>query len=108
VSGIADAIGPGLSIFDRLTVRGFQEGCIMTVLLMIVAILGTGSGQPNNPTVGGVLNVTEIGTFDDLAKCKAAIASAYVERKTAAPGPSGSVANIEYQFVCIERGQGED
>jgi hypothetical protein len=78
----------------------------MIVLLMIVAILGP-AGQPN-PTVGNALNVTEIGTFDDLAKCKAAIASAYVERKTAAPGPPGPVTNVEYQFVCIERGQGED
>ena len=79
----------------------------MIVLLMIVTILGAGSGQPNNLTAGSALNVTEIGTFDDLAKCKAAIASAYVERKTAAPGPPGPVANVEYQFVCIERG-GED
>jgi hypothetical protein len=79
----------------------------MTVLLMIVAILGTGSGQSNNPSLGSALNVTEIGTFDDLAKCKAAIASAYVERKTMAPASAGPVANIEYQFVCIER-SGED
>ena len=47
-------------------------------LVMIVAILGTGSGQPN-PTGGGALNVTEIGIFDDIAKCRAAIASAHVE-----------------------------
>ena len=79
----------------------------MTVLLMIVAILGTGAGQPNNATVGGALNVTEIGTFDGLAKCKAAIASAYVERKTATSAPPSPVVNVEYQFVCIERG-GED
>ena len=32
--------------------------------------------------MGSALNVTEIGIFGDLAKCKAAIASAYVERKT--------------------------
>jgi hypothetical protein len=75
----------------------------MTALLMIV-ILGTASGQSSNQPVGGALNVVEIGTFDDLAKCKAAIASAYVERKTAIPGPSSSVVNIEYQFICIERG----
>jgi hypothetical protein len=75
----------------------------MTALLMIV-ILGTGSGQSSNQTVGGALNVVEIGTFDDLAKCKAAIASAYVERKTTIPGPAGSAINIEYQFICIERG----
>lgn len=75
----------------------------MTALLMIV-VLGTGSVQPNNQTGGGALNVVEIGTFEDLAKCKAAIASAYVERKNAIPGPSGPVANIEYQFICIDRG----
>lgn len=79
----------------------------MVVLLMIVAISATGSVQPNNSTVSGAVNVTEIGTFDDLEKCKAAIASAHIERKTVAPVPSGPVANVEYQFVCIERG-GED
>jgi hypothetical protein len=76
----------------------------MTILLMIVAILGPGAGQSNNPSAGSALTVTEIGSFDDLAKCKAAIASAYVERKTASPTPPTLVANVEYQFVCIERG----
>jgi hypothetical protein len=75
----------------------------MIILLMIVSILGAGAGQ-SNPSVGSALTVTEIGTFDDLAKCKAAIASAYVERKTASPAPPAPVANVEYQFVCIERG----
>ena len=76
----------------------------MIILLMIVAILGPGAGQSNNPSAGSALTVTEIGSFDDLAKCKAAIASAYVERKTASPAPPAPVANVEYQFVCIERG----
>ena len=78
----------------------------MTVLLMIVAMLGTGSGQPN-PTAGGALNVTEIGIFDDLARCKAAIASAHFERRRAGPGPLSPVVNVEYQFICIERGANE-
>ena len=39
----------------------------MIILLMIVAILGAGAGQSNNPSVGSALSVTEIGTFDDLA-----------------------------------------
>jgi hypothetical protein len=72
----------------------------MIVLLMIVAILGA-AGQPN-PTVGNALNVTEIGTFDDLAKCKAAIASAYVERKTASPGPPGPL-NISLCVLNVAR-----
>ena len=76
----------------------------MMVLLMIVTILGAGFGQSNNPNVGSALNVTAIGTFDDLAKCKSAIESAYVERKTAGPAPSNPIATVEYQFVCIERG----
>jgi len=42
----------------------------MTVSLMVVAVLGSGSGEAT------ALNVTEIGTFDDQAKCKAAIACA--------------------------------
>jgi hypothetical protein len=71
-----------------------------------VAILGPGSGQANNPSVAVALNVTEIGTFEDQTKCKAAIASAHVEKKTVVPGPPGPVANIEYQFVCVERGKG--
>jgi hypothetical protein len=79
----------------------------MMVLLMIVTILGAGSGQSNNSNLGSGLNVTEIGTFDDLAKCKAAIASAYVERKTVGPAPSSPVATVEYSFVCIERGAEE-
>jgi hypothetical protein len=54
--------------------------------------------------VGSALTVTEIGIFDDWQNGKAAIASAYVERKTASPGTPAPVANIECQFVCIERG----
>jgi hypothetical protein len=80
----------------------------MTVLLMIVAILGPGSGQTGNPNGSSALTVTEIGTFEDREKCKAAIASAHIERKLPVSGQAASGANIEYQFACVDRGQQED
>jgi hypothetical protein len=75
----------------------------MTVLLMVVGMLGSGPGQANNPNVSAALYVTEIGMFEDQAKCKAAIASAYLERKSLET--ASAAVNIEYQFLCIDRGQ---
>ena len=76
----------------------------MYALIMIVSILGPGSGETGNPGAAVALNVTEIGRFageGGQKKCMEAGKNASISQR-AVPGPSEKGANVGYQFVCIE------